>query len=199
MTVLNSLSKRERYIAIGVIAAVGLFVLNQFLYVPYSDARSAMLADREKVDQQLRAATDLFDKQRKYGPIWTDLKKNGLKTDRGRAESQAQQAVLDWAKSAGVSVASVKPERDQQQNQFQIISFHVTGNGTMFSLSRLLHSVETAKIPVRLNDLQIAPRKEGTDDLTMQISVSTLALMPETAKPAGAVSSAANNDGSAQQ
>ena len=196
MTVLNSLSKRERYIAIGVIAAVGIFVLNQFLLTPYTDARAAMRADRDRVDTQLADAERLMAKQKALAPIWADIQKNGLKTDRGRAESQAQQAVLDWAKSAGVNVASVKPERDQQQNQFQIIGFHVTGNGTMLSLSKLLYSIETAKIPVRLNDLQIAPRKEGTDDLTMQISVSTLALMPEPAKPAGGVSTV-SNDGSA--
>ncbi len=196
MTVLNSLSKRERYIAIGVAAAVVIFVLNQFLLTPYTDARALYFADREKVDTQLADADRLLVKQKAVAPIWTQIKLNGLKTDRGQAESQAQQAVLDWAKSAGVNVASVKPERDQQQNQFQIIGFHVTGNGSMLSLSKLLWSIETANIPVRLNDLQIAPRREGTDDLTLQISVSTLALMPDTAKPAAGAASAAGNDGS---
>ncbi len=183
MTVLNSLSKRERYIAIGVVAAAVLFLLNQFLLIPYTDARSIYFADREKIDTQLKDADSLMKNQKDLAPKWAQIQSNGLKTDRGQAESQAQQAVLDWAKAAGVSVESVKPERDVQQNQFQIISFHVSGNGTMLSLSKLLWSIETATIPVRLNDLQITPRKEGTDDLKMQISLSTLALMPEPAKP----------------
>jgi len=186
MTVFKTLSQRERYIAIGVIAAVGLFLLNSFLLSPYWEMRTSLSDGRDKVNTQLADADRLFAKQKALRPIWADMKKNGLKSERGQAESQAQQAVLDWAKTANVSVASVKPERDQQQNGFQIISFHVTGNGTMLSLSKLLWSIETATVPVRLNDVQIAPRKEGTDDLTMQMSISTLAMMPDAPKaPAG--------------
>jgi hypothetical protein len=48
----------------------------------------------------------------------------------------------------------------------------------------LLWAVETAAIPVRVDDLTIKPRaREGFDDLTIDLSVSTLSSIPEPAAP----------------
>jgi hypothetical protein len=44
----------------------------------------------------------------------------------------------------------------------------------MRSIARLTWALETAQIPVRVNEMTITPRKEGTDDLQIQLSVSTL-------------------------
>ncbi len=185
MNAFNSLSKRERSIAIAVIVVVAAVIVYQFLLVPYLKERQTVADNRAHVSEQLADAERLFKRQEGLKKVWMEIKSGGLKSSRGQAESQAQQAVLEWAKSAGVNVASLKPERDVTQNQFQVISFHVTGYGSMQSISTLLWSLETATIPVRVNDLQITPRKEGTDDLTLQISVSTLCLPPDsTNKPA---------------
>ena len=49
---------------------------------------------------------------------------------------------------------------------------------------KLLWSLETATIPVRVNDMQVTPRREGTDDLTIRLSVSALCMPPDAgAKP----------------
>lgn len=184
---LNSLSKRERMIAIVVAAAVGLFVFDRFALTPYSEARTQVLDELDRTTKDLANADRLFDQRKSLTKSWTAAGNGGIKANRSLAESQAQQAVLDWARSAGVNVASLKPERDQQQNGLQVISFHVNCTGSMLGLSKLLYSLETAPIPIRLNDLQITPRREGTDDLTLQMGVSTLAILADTAKPEGTV------------
>lgn len=182
MNAFKSLSKRERTIAITGIALVGLYLVYQFLLIPYLTQRDAIAKDRARVTEQLADADRLFKRQDGLKKVWTEIKTGGLKNTRSQAESQAQQAVLDWAKKGGVNIVALKPERDLTQNQFQVISFHVTGTGTMLAISNLLWSLETATIPVHVNDVQITPRKEGTDDLTLQMTVSTLCLLPETSK-----------------
>ncbi|HSV13035.1 MAG TPA: GspMb/PilO family protein, partial [Tepidisphaeraceae bacterium] len=138
---------------------------------------------RDLLDRQT-AANDTLDRQRRLRPIWTEITHGGLKTDAAEADSQARHAVLEWMQSAGVNLKAVNPERTTNVNQFQVISFHVTGNAHMYSLARLLWSLETATIPVRVNDVQIKPQKEGTDDLTVDLSISTLCL-PAATTPAG--------------
>jgi hypothetical protein len=120
------------------------------------------------------------------------MQKGGLKVDPSQAESQALHAVLDWAGAADLNLASLKPERTSQEGKFQVISFSVTGNGSTPAIARLLWAMETATIPVRVNDMQITPRREGTDDLSVRFSISALCLPPETNKPAksGATASA---------
>ena len=186
MIVLNSLSKRERYIAIAVAAAVLIFLLDQFLLTPYTTLRTDVLNERDTVTKQLVDADRLFQQQREKTKTWKDLS-NAIKSNRSLAESQAQQAILDWARVAGANVGSFKPERDITQNGLQVISFHVNCTGSNISLAKLLWSIETATIPIRVNDVQIVPRKEGSDDLNLQMGISTLALLTEAGKTEGSV------------
>ena len=187
------LTKRERNIAIGVAAAALLFALDQYLLSPYFDQRKFITDGTTKAQVQWAKGTKTLNSQRKLKPVWADIIAGGLKTDASDAESQALNAVREWAQDAGVILTALKPERASQEGKFQVISFHVTGTGPMRAISRLTWAMETAPIPVRVNDLQLTPRKEGTDDLQVQMSVSTLSVMPgEAEKPdrRGAVSRA---------
>ena len=177
------LSKREKYIAFGTAAAVVILTLDQIVLTPYFARRASIQAEQQQVIGDIDKANDLFARERKLRAVWADMQKGGLKIDPSEAESQALQAVLDWAKSAEVELAALKPERSTQEKSFQVIRFHVTGTGPMASIARLLWSVETAKVPVRVNDIQVASRREGTDDLSVQLSVSTLCLVPDADKP----------------
>jgi hypothetical protein len=179
-----TLTKRERIIAIATLSAACLFAFDRFALTPYMAQRQFLSDERATVTQQMDSAADLFARQRKLRPIWADMQAGGVALDTSSAESQALHALIDWAQSARVNLTAVKPERSTQQEQFQVIGFRIVATGSMQSISRLLWSIETATIPVRVTDIQITPRKEGTDDLSVQIGVSTLSRLPEGAKSA---------------
>ena len=181
-----TISKREKYIGIGMGAAILLLLLDQVVLSPFlkqlDDISAQTDAARTKVDDM----TSTFAKQSNLKKVWTAMQTGGLKDDESQAQSQALRAVLDWAQNAGVNLAALKPERSQAMGQFQVISFHITGTSSTPSLARLLYGMETATIPVRVNDIQITPVKEGTDNLTVQLSVSTLCMLQTDAKPPAA-------------
>jgi hypothetical protein len=178
------LSKRERYIAIGVIAVVVILALDQIILEPFLTKRS----DLAKADTEAMTAidhgNDTLAKERKLRPIWTAMQAGGLKADPATAESQFLHALRDWAQESQLTLTALKPERNAIENKFQLISYRATATGSMRSITEMLWRIETAPIPVRINDLEITPRKEGTDDLSVQFGVSTLSQLPE-AKPAG--------------
>jgi type II secretory pathway component PulM len=178
------LSKREKYIAIGVGIAVGLLVLDQYLLSPFLARDKAITAETDKVQQQLSRATKLMKEQRDLKPVWADMTSGGLKTTREEADSQALNAVREWAQDAGVSIVALGSSRYSEEQKFMVSTFHVTGTGRMQSISKLMWALETAPIPVRVNEIQITPQKEGTDNLQVQLTVSTLsALTAEPEKP----------------
>ena len=177
------LSKRERYIAIGVGAAIGLLLLDRIVLTPFDERSRAVRTARDEVAQRNADAELLFGRQHKLRTIWDELQKGGLKLNQSQAESQALQAILDWARAAGVELAGLKPERTTQEGQFQVISFNVTGTGSMASVSRLVWALETATIPVRVNEMQVTPRREGSDDLSVRLSVSALCMPPQPEAP----------------
>lgn len=173
-----TLTRRERIIAIATAAAAALFAFDSFAWTPYMQQRQLLADQRITLTDQLNTASELFAKQRKLRPIWRDLQQGGLSNDPSTAESQALHAMVNWTQAAGLDLTALKPQRATQQGQFQVIGFRVVASGSMKSISRLLWSIESAGIPVRITDIQITPRKEGTDDLSLQLGVSTLSQAP---------------------
>jgi type II secretory pathway component PulM len=176
------LSQRERYIAIGVGAVVALLVLDQVFIEPYTSKRSELSAQLTAANVQKTQNDNLLFREKRMKKIWEEMITGGLKSDPSDAQDQAYDATIDWARECGVELTSLKPQRSTMEKGFEQIGFHAAGNGPMAAMSKLLWRVETASIPFRVTEVQISPRKEGTDDLTIQLSFSTLALVPEPEK-----------------
>jgi hypothetical protein len=187
-------SAREKKVAISAGAAIALFIGYTVIWEPYTanlddiDARHAVAA------QQLQDDTSLFVKRDRLAKIWTAMQAHGLKTDQSQADSQLQHAILDWEQAAGVSQQTLKQDQPRKEGDFQVITYRVTATGGMRSIVRFVWALETAAIPVRLTDMRITPEKEGTDDLSVQLGVSTLSAPASApaAPAAGAGAEAAN-------
>jgi hypothetical protein len=195
MSMLMMMSKRERYAAIGAAAAVLLLALNYFIFMPYTDERNDLDSRSAGLYQKQDDANTLFDRQRRLTRVWNQMQK-GLNVDSSTAESQAEQAVIDWADASGMTLTGLRPGKTAPENGFLAISFTATGTGSMPDIAHMLWSLESATIPVRISDMQLKPRKEGTDDLLATFTVSALCLPPssETADHALTSASAWNRD-----
>ncbi len=177
------LSKRERYVAIGVMAAVGLFGLNYFFVDP-------LLASRNDLDQKLSERTDearkekkLIDESRRKERTWTEMQNNGLRRkDVSEAEGPMMGSINEWAKDAGMVLTTVKPERSEKEKDFQKLTFRATGSGRMSQIAWFIWRIQTSPIPAKVSDLQLSAHKEGIDELTLQIGISTACLLPEADK-----------------
>ena len=171
-----TLTKRERQIATGLGATIALLIVWEVVVSPYFDRV-------EDVDKQYATAigqqadiSSLFNKRERLKTDWTEITQGGLKSNASDAASQLQHAIIDWESASGVTETTFKPERTTDADQFSVLSYHLTESGSTWAIAKLLAKFESAPIPVRVNDVQITPQKEGTDDLLLQLSVSTLCL-----------------------
>ena len=172
------LSKRERLVAIIVIAAVLILVLDHFVIEPY-------FAELSRIDRETRQAVSdendanaLLSRQVRLKKIWAEMQNGGLKVDDSQAESLTLQALLEWSANSRVPLPAIKRERSAQEGKFEVIGFDVSGTGSIPEVSRLLWAIETATIPVRINEMQITPQKEGIDMLSVRLSLSALCMPP---------------------
>ncbi|HZZ41383.1 MAG TPA: hypothetical protein VFE58_00460 [Tepidisphaeraceae bacterium] len=189
---MKKLSKRERNIVVVVAAVILLFMADRYLWSPYMASREEGQADlaaaRAKQSKIIHLIKDDKANRLKFDKMIAD----GLKMDASEAESQMLHAFDDWARDSRLNLPSIKRERMEQDKVFGRIVFRASGAGTMAAISRFLWDVQTAKIPTRIVDLQISGRqgaKEGTDDLTMTVAISTLVRgrVPTTAAASSAV------------
>jgi Tfp pilus assembly protein PilO len=171
------MSPRERNIVMVVGAVIVLFLADRYAWSPYMAAREQSQADLAAARDKQIKAQHLLKEDRTNRQTFDKMIADGLQTDPSAAESQMLHAVDDWARDAHVNLQTVKRERMEQDKQFGRIVFRATAMGNMASLARFLWDVQTTKLPARVVDLQIALRqgaKEGTDDLSMTVAVSTL-------------------------
>jgi hypothetical protein len=180
-----TLSKREKYIAIGAGTLVGLWALYAVVGSAYLEPRTDLIAQQAAAKKRLADVDVLFYRQHSLEKIWNDMQQGGLKSDASAADSQAQHAMLYWFNASGVYLSALKSDPHiAQEGKFQVVKYHIQGEGHMRQVAQLLWDMETATIPVRVDELTVKPRgQEGTDDLTIEMGVSTLSSIPNTDKP----------------
>jgi hypothetical protein len=183
-----NLNERERKIAVAVIAVVVGLLIYYFVFQPYSETRAEVLKSQSDVQDQLDHADRIFARQRRLKSVWADMQKGGLNVGSDRAKSQTMDALDRWARATGFSLVTYKADKTTQDGTFEIVSFSASGTGSMPQVARMLAAIETAEIPVRVNDMTITPQKEGTDDLSVRFTLSALCQPPAdaTAKPSQA-------------
>lgn len=191
------LSKREQYIAIVVAVLIGAWLVNTVLVSPllakHDELRAQIDKERQDYNRELLA---IRAKSRNEDTWSQELKV--LKRDKSEAESQLNGMILAWIEASGINQPSLrvngtplavpKPggKSNEKAKEFMKLTCRFTGSGGMVQVGRFLWQVQTSAIPVRITDMSISARKDNTDDLELNIGLSTLFLSTEGAALANA-------------
>ena len=183
-------SNRERYMGIAVAAAVGLLALDRVALTPYSDELKRLDTDKASAVKKLAEDHRVLQKQRQARRDWAEMKSGGLQSDPSEMERQMQHWLHGWAQEAGLGNLSLRADRTAAPHGgFVQVTVHAAGNGPMAAVAKLLWRMEAAPVPVRVNDVQINPAREGSDQVQMQLTVSAVCTAGESETPAGAARS----------
>jgi len=180
-------TKREKIIIAASIAAVCVLVLDVTVLTPLAGRRAAAQVDRERLVAKLARARNVLKRRQRLGHKWREMLNDGLRRDPGEAESQILRSIRDWSADEGVRLSLLRPERSTEKTELPEITVHVAGTGSMAEVSRLLWQIEQSRAPIKIKMLQLGSRKDGADDLSMQLKVSTIHI-PPTALSTGRVS-----------
>ena len=171
-------NKREKIFSLIMLSSLGLLLVDRYALTPYFEASKSVASDLQEATAKEEKASRLLTNQSRVDRAWHELTSGPLKSDAAAAESQALHAMRDWAQGSRVDLQSLKPERIGRVGDFQQIRVQATGTGTTSAVAVLMNQIETAKIPMRINDVRLTSRKEGTDDLSFSMSVSTVLFSP---------------------
>ena len=184
------LTKRERLITALTLIAVSIFVLDRYVLTPFLDDYSALEARKQKLQGDMKRANSLVARRQQVDQKWQQMLAGSLKQDPVEAESQVLHALRDWSEQTGLNLSALRPERSTDKTDLREITFHTAGSGPMSSISRFMWCLETAEIPIKLKMIRLSSRKEGIDDLSLELRFSTLYLAVQ---PPSAVQASAQN------
>ena len=172
------LSKRERTLAVASVAVLGVFALNQYVLSPLLDRR-------ERVGQELRQTQETLQQHKALVAArpgievrWRDMQSAGLMADVSTSESQLLNAIREWASESGLALSALKPDRVAPGKVFQKLKVSVAATGNMRQVRQFLLKIHRASIPVQIADMQLSARKDGMDDLSLEIRLTTLCAAP---------------------
>ncbi len=168
------LSKRERYIAVVTLSVVAILIMDRLVLTPVRERRAAMEEETQQVLVDLERTRVLFARRKQLAPKWQTMLDAGLKSGPAEAESQVLHAIRNWSREAGLSLSSLRPERVKEKGKLREMTFMVSGTGRMSAVAGFIWRLESSQIPVRITEFQLGSRKEGTDDLSLQLRISAL-------------------------
>ncbi len=179
-------STREKYFMIAVAAAVGVWALDRYALTPYTDARAALVTERDALQQESDNAQRLRRKERRTRRTWARMRTVGIESAPSEAERRMLHALRAWAQEAGIAHLSLRPSRVNRDHGFLQVLVHAGGSGSTAAVAKLLWAVESAtSLGVRVDEVRLTPAKPGADELQIELTVSTLCAVPQTEEKAG--------------
>jgi hypothetical protein len=167
------------------VSAVGLLAVYYGIVSPLLDRKSDLDMKVREARLQLDRAERLIDDSHRLGPVLAQRLAGPVKKTASEAESQMLKSIGEWAHDARMTAPSIdKPDRGEREKDFAKMTFRASATGTMSQIGNFLWRMNTSSVPVRVGEMTLATHKEGTDDLTLQLSISTIYLAADTEKSA---------------
>ena len=186
------LSKREKYIVICTVAILAAFVLDRYALSPLLAMREETRTRKQQVTAQWDKGFGLLDRQKLMEKRWNQYSEQGISEKASDTTSRVLHELRNWSGQYGVNLSSITPDRvsSKKEENFQEITFLVSGTGNMNSIGHFLYQLEHTTLPLRLKDIQLSSRQEAADDMSLQVRVSAIHFAKEPEKgpePAGPV------------
>ena len=172
-----ALSSRERVIVMVTGLAAVVFAGDRYVLSPYIKARQDVGNERLTLVDKLNSASKLFAKQRRMEREWKQMVSGGVTSDPAEAERNLL-VVRDWAQEAGLTNLSTTPRREPRNDRTQVVRLDASAVGNLASVAKLLWRIESARLPLKVDDLDLRSRTDGTDDLAVSFKVSTIWVTP---------------------
>jgi hypothetical protein len=188
------LSKRERQIAIVTIAVLMIFVLDRFILTPVMDARDKVLTEKEDLIREMGKASELFKQKSKVSKKYNEMITGGLNSDASITESEILNAIRAWSQDYGLSLSSVKPERDKGGMEMKEIIFNLACSGDMTSMSRFLWRIETSLLPIKITEFQLGSHSDDGREMSLQLKLSALYLAENSEQASALIKQAKGED-----
>jgi hypothetical protein len=175
-----TLSKRERQISVVVLVAAALLVLDQLALTPYLERRRALVDEAGARADELADVTRVMKKEQRLRRALMEMGSamaggtGGRQADPSQAEGRFLTLLDEWEKQAGVAKASFQRLRSVEAYGFTRLTFQVSATGRMPAIAALMYHVETAPIPLHVDQMQVMLSGASGDELQVQFTVSAL-------------------------
>jgi Tfp pilus assembly protein PilO len=173
-----NLNKRQQFLAILAIAAVGLFIADRLVFTPLTNSWKARSGRVTKLEEQVRDGTETMKRATVLREEWARMKTNTLPIAKPAAESQMSKAFERWSQAGNVAVNSIRWQWKEAEDDYKTLECRADVAGSLSAISRFLFQVERDPMGVKVDSMELTARDTEGSQLALVIQVSGLSLNP---------------------
>lgn len=167
---------REKMLVIVALIAVGALAGDRLVVTPMVNLWKRQAADMTHYRQSLDKGTLLLERRAAIEERWQDMGARSLPANSAEAEKNLLDAVGEWASSSRLAVNSIRPRWIIDETLDNRLELRVSASGDIAAVTRFLYGVESAALPVRLEEVEIRARDDQGRELTLDARFTGLVL-----------------------
>ena len=168
--------RRKKLLLIVTLICVGVWLADNVVFTPLLTLWEKRAARIATIEQDLAKNTSLLDRGTDLKARWEDMKKHALPTRPSDAEKAVLESVNQWIGESKLTVTALKPHWTRPNKEAQVFEVQVEGKGNMESAARFIYALESADLPLRVDNLELKSQNEKGQQLNISLRFSGLVL-----------------------
>ena len=171
-----NLKQREQLLALAAIFCLVALLGDKLVVSPLLTAWEKRSARIIQLNSSLSEGHSLVAREEVLTEMWDNMKQRSLPTEVSAAENQVFKSVSRWTRDSRLSMTSLKPRWTQDEDEFRMVEFRATAQGSMASITRFLYELECDPLPLRVEEIEISARDDSGNKLTLDVRFTGLLL-----------------------
>lgn len=170
---------KNRQQLLAILAIAGLVILggDSLIVSPLIDSwkkrETKIVSLRETLDKN----TKLVAREAVIQSRWDHMRTNTFQGDTSGAGDQMFKAFDRWATASRITVASIKPQWKQSEDDYTTLECRADASGNMDKIARFLHEVENDPLAIKVEAVEITSHDNDGQQLTLGLQVSGLLIL----------------------
>jgi hypothetical protein len=167
---------REKMLAIGAGAALGLLLLNYLVISPLIDTWGSRTKQIKELRTRISDGNMLIRRQDVVQAKWAGMQTNALDSNPAVAERQLFTAFDHWVKQSGATEGSFRPQLQETDDNYSTIDCRAEVSGTMQDLVKFFYNMEKDPLGVKIETFELTSRDDKGQEMTLALDLSGLVL-----------------------
>jgi hypothetical protein len=170
-------SQRQRWLAIGALAALGLLAADRLILGPLTEHWDEQGQHMRALREDLDGGDLLLKREGGLRDRWAEMQREDLNENDSSAENEVLKAASRWAAESRIVLLGLTPQwRENRKDGYRLLECRMTAQGNLAAVAGFLKALETDPLAVRLEECEITSRDDRGSELTLVARFSALKL-----------------------
>jgi hypothetical protein len=170
-----NVKSREKWLAIGAAAIVGLLALDRLVLTPMGAVWKDRSTRITHLSREVNNGQLLLQREGGMRARWAEMRRNALSPKQTEAENEVLKAVDRWVQASRISFTSIRPQW-RQHDDYVTLDCRADAFGDINAVARFLYELEKDPLAIKVEEVEITARDNAGRQLSLALRFSGLVL-----------------------